>query len=139
MKNTSITLEAARDYYPTIFAPWIQELDISIEAITEEKVVMRLPYNDRLCRVGGIVCGQSLMALVDTCMVYVCFIGHQKFIDCATVNQNTSFLRPAINTDVIATGKLIKSGRTLVFGDVLLENTAGKAVCNATLTYAVLP
>ena len=139
MNSPPITLEAARDYYPTIFAPWIQDLNITIDEITEEKVVMRLPYDDRLCRVGGIVCGQSLMALIDTCMVYVCFIGHKKFINCATVNQNTSFLRPAINTDIVATGKLIKAGRTLIFGDVLLENTAGKAVCNATVTYAVLP
>jgi uncharacterized protein (TIGR00369 family) len=139
MSDNAITLDAAKEYYPTIFAPWIQELNISIESINRDEVVMKLPYNDRLCRIGGIVCGQSLMALIDTCMVYVCFIGHNKFINCATVNQNTSFLRPAIDTDVTATGKLVKSGRTLVFGEVLLTDKNAKSICQATLTYAVLP
>ncbi len=139
MNDKTLTLDAAREYYPTIFAPWIQDLNISIEQISDEEVTMKLPYNDRLCRIGGIVCGQSLMALIDTCMVYVCFIGHNKFINCATVNQNTSFLRPAIDTDIIATGKLVKSGRTLVFGEVLLEDKNAKSICHATLTYAVLP
>lgn len=139
MNDKTITLDSAREYYPTIFAPWIQDLNISIEQISDEEVTMKLPYNDRFCRIGGIVCGQSLMALIDTCMVYVCFIGHNKFINCATVNQNTSFLRPAIDTDIIATGKLVKSGRTLVFGEVLLEDKNAKSICHATLTYAVLP
>jgi len=137
--NQAISLSSAQKHYKKIFAPWVQDLNISISELNNEKVVMKLPYDDRLCRVGGIICGQSLMALIDTCMVYVCFIGHGKFINCATVNQNTSFLRPAINTDVIATGHVVKSGRSLVFGEVLLQNSEGKPVCNATLTYAVLP
>ena len=139
MKDSPITVDAARNHYPTIFAPWIQDLNITIEKFGEGEVVMKMPYDDRLCRIGGIVCGQSLMALIDTCMVYVCFMGHNKFINCATVNQNSSFLRPAINTDIIATGKVIKSGRTLVFGEVLLQDNEGKSVCSAALTYAVLP
>lgn len=138
LDKPTINLSAARSYYKEIFAPWIQDLNIAIDAIDNEKVVMTLPYNERLCRVGGIVCGQSLMALIDTCMVYVCFIGHGKFINCATVNQNTSFLRPAINTDVTAIGQVVKSGRTLVFGEVLLTNSEQKSVCNASLTYAVI-
>lgn len=137
-ESSHIALPDARAHYTKIFAPWIQELNISIDHIDAEKVIMTLPYSDRLCRVGGIVCGQSLMALIDTCMVFVCFIGHNKFIDCATVNQNTSFLRPAINTDITATGRVVKSGRTLVFGDVLLQDNQAKSICNASLTYAVL-
>lgn len=137
--DSVISIEDARQHYSKIFAPWIQELNISLDKIDHEQVVMTLPYNDRLCRVGGIMCGQSLMALIDTCMVYVCFIGHGKFINCATVTQNTSFLRPATNTDITATGKVVKSGRTLIFGDVLLRDKDNKSICNATLTYAVIP
>ncbi len=137
--DSSVSLAAAREHYKKIFAPWIQSLDINIEQIDSEKVIMRMPYNDNLCRVGGILCGQSLMALIDTCMVYVCFIGYGKFINCATVNQNTSFLRPAKNTAVIATGRVVKSGRSLVFGEVLLQDENKRSICNATLTYAVIP
>lgn len=135
-----ITLDSARQRYNTLFAPWILDLNISIEGITENTVVMRMPYSEKLCRIGGIVCGQSLMALIDTCMVYVCFAGLNRFTDCATINQNTSFLRPAIGTDIIATGTVIKAGKTLVFGEVTLHADGdNRPVSNATLTYAIIP
>jgi uncharacterized protein (TIGR00369 family) len=120
--QSQITLRAAREHYQKIFAPWIQDLEISIDQIDQGKVVMTMPYHDRLCREGGIVCGQSLMALVDTCMVYVCFISYGKFINCATVHQNTSFLRPAINSNITAVGQVVKSGKSLIFGEVLLTD-----------------
>lgn len=137
--KTVITLESATQRYKEIFAPWIQDLNLNIEAINSEKVIMRMPYDDKLCRIGGMVCGQSQMALVDTCMVFVCFIGLQKFTNCATVTQTSSFLRPAIGKDIIATGQVIKAGRTLVFGEVTLHAEGDpRPVCNATATYAVL-
>lgn len=137
--NSVVTLDSARHRYGEIFAPWIQDLNITIESINTQEVVMRMPFDDKLCRIGGMVCGQSMMALVDTCMVFVCFIGMQKFSDCATVTQNSSFLRPAIDKDIIATGHLIKAGRTLVFGEVTLQADGDpRPVCTATATYAVL-
>ena len=55
MKDSPITVDAARNHYPTIFAPWIQDLNITIEKFDEGEVVMKMPYDDRLCRIGGIV------------------------------------------------------------------------------------
>ena len=80
------------------------------------------------------------MALIDTCMVFVCYIGMGKYGNCATVSQHTTFMRPAIDTDIVATGKLVKSGRTLIFGDVTLTAVDDpRPICNGTLTYAVIP
>ena len=138
-KNLSFTLDAARQRYSEIFAPWIQELNIAIESIDSEQVVMRLPFDDKLCRIGGMVCGQSQMALIDTCMVFVCFIGLNRFSDCATVTQNSSFLRPANGKDIIATGRVIKAGRTLVFGEVTLNAADDpRPISTGSATYAVL-
>lgn len=139
-ENTPITVESANLRLQEVFAPWILQLNLRVEKITPDEVIMRMPYSDQLCRSGAIICGQSLMALIDTCMVYVCYAGLGRYANCATVTQNTSFLRPAKNTDVIATGRLIKAGRTLVFGDVLLTGDVDKKpLCTGTLTYAVLP
>lgn len=141
MTDTTLpfTLDSARQYYGEIFAPWIQDLNITIESLDSKQVIMRMPFDNKLCRIGGIVCGQSQMALIDTCMVFVCFIGLKKFTDCATVTQNSSFLRPAIGKDIIATGRVVKAGRTLVFGEVIL-NAAGdpRPISTGTATYAVL-
>lgn len=99
-----------------------------------------MPFHQDLCRVGGIVCGQSQMSLIDTCMVFVCYAGLGRFCDVATVSQNTSFMRPAIGSDIIATGRVIKAGRSLVFGEVSLSMDHDERIVTVgSSTYAVLP
>lgn len=135
-----VNIDTANERFKEVFAPHVQSLDLRIEQIDAEQVVMRMPYSDDLCRSGQIICGQSLMTLIDTCMVFVCYSALNEYWDVATVSQNSSFFRPAIGKDVIATGKVIKSGRTLIFGEVTLTLDGNdKVVCQGTSTYAVAP
>lgn len=137
--STPVTLDSANQRLTEVFAPWIQQLNLGIEHIDRDGVIMRLPYSDDLCRSGNIICGQALMALIDTCMVFVCYAGLNRYSNVATVGQNTSFLRAAKHSDVLARGKVIKSGRSLVFGEVALTTERdGKTVCTGTSTYAVI-
>jgi len=138
--TSPISTETANACLREVFAPWIQELALVIEGIDDRGVIMRLPYSDDLCRSHSIVCGQALMALIDTCMVFVCYAGQGRFVNCTTVSQNTSFMRPVIGQDVIATGRVLRAGRQLVFGEVSLHTTDdAKLVCSGTSTYMVLP
>ena len=134
-----INTKTANEKLAEVFAPWIQQLNLQVTAIGDGEVQILMPYSDELCRSGGLICGQALMSLIDTSMVFVSYLGMGRFADCATVSQNTSFMRPAINTDVVARGKLIKAGRTLIFGEVLLSAASDdKPICNGQLTYAVI-
>jgi len=136
----SINIETANEQLKRVFAPWIQQLNLRVTSIGEDEVELLMPFSDELCRSGGLICGQALMSLIDTSMVFVCYLGMGKYSDCATVSQNTTFMRPAIGADVVAKGKLIKSGRTLIFGEVTLSTaTDPRPICNGTLTYAVIP
>jgi uncharacterized protein (TIGR00369 family) len=139
-EDTPITLESANQRLSEVFAPWIQDLNLRITSIDSNEVKMLLPYDDRLCRAGDMICGQALMAMIDTCMVFVCYAGLNQYRNCATVNQTTSFLRPAIGTDVVAHGRVIKAGRTLVFGEVTLSPAQDelRTLCTGSLTYAVI-
>ena len=138
--TNNINVETANEKLTEVFAPWIQQLNIRVTSIGDGEVTLQMPYSDELCRSRGIICGQALMSLIDTCMVFVCYLGMGKYSDCATVSQHTTFMRPAIGTDIVATGKLVKSGRTLIFGEVTLTSVDDpRPVCNGTLTYAVIP
>ena len=138
--TTAVTLDSANQRLSEVFAPWISDLKLQIDQLDSEGLIMRLPYSDDLCRSGNIICGQALMSLIDTCMVFVCYTGLERYSNVATVGQNTSFLRPARHSDVLAHGKVIKAGRSLVFGEVTLITEAdGKTVCTGTSTYAVIP
>lgn len=140
MTEHPLTLESANQRLGEIFAPFIQSLNLRIESLDETGVIMRMPYDDSLCRVGGIICGQSLMSLIDTCMVFVCYTGLGRYAEVTTVSQSTSFMRPAIGKDVMAYGRVVKAGRMLVFGEVTLRMAGDdRPVCSGTSTYAVLP
>ncbi len=135
-----VNVDSANERLREVFAPWIQQLNLSIEAIGESSVTIRLPYSDDLCRSHQMVCGQAMMALIDTCMVFVCYVGQNRYTNCTTVSQNTSFMRPVIGKDIIATGSVLKSGRSLVYGEVMLRNEGDeRVVCAGTSTYMVLP
>ncbi len=138
--TTPVNLGSAKRRYAEVFAPWVQQLNLSIEAIAEDGVVVRMPFADELCRVHEMVCGQAMMTLIDTCMVFVCYAAQGQYCNCTTVSQNTSFMRPARGQDILATGRVLKSGRSLVFGEVTLRTADDdRIICSGTSTYMVLP
>ncbi len=134
------TLQEANQLLVDLFADWVQDLDLRVERIDADGVVLRLPQHERLCRIGGIVCGQASMALIDTAMVFVCFAGLGRVAEVTTVSQSTSFLRAAKGGDLLAHGKVLKAGRSLVFGEVTVTVEGDeRAVAQGSSTYAVLP
>ena len=138
--ETPVNLNSANQRLADVFAPWVQQLKLSIEVVEEDRVVIRMPYSDDLCRSHQMVSGQAMMALIDTCMVFVCYVGQGKYSNCTTVSQNTSFMRPAIGRDILATGRVLKSGRSLVYGEVTLSSEGDeRIVCAGTSTYMMLP
>ena len=122
------------------FAPWVQALGLTVDAIEGGSVVLRMKFGAHVTRVGGIVCGQSLMALADTATVLAISSALGEFRDMATVDQTTSFMRPIANADVIAKARILKLGRSLVFGEVAIyPDGSDKLAANVTTTYALAP
>jgi uncharacterized protein (TIGR00369 family) len=122
------------------FAPWVQALGLEIDMIDRDSVTLRMKFGKHLTRVGGTVCGQSLMALADTAIVLAISSALDGFRDMATVDQTTSFLRPIANADVVAKARVLKLGRSLVFGEVAIYAAGSdKLAANVTTTYALAP
>lgn len=120
------------------FAPWVQTLGLQVESFETGAVTLRLPRNPDLCRIGGMVCGQALMAAADTAMVLavVTQLGNQRPM--STVQLNTSFLKPLVNQDALVTARVIRAGKSLVFGEIdITAAEDGKSVCRASTTYAL--
>src|SRR5450756_1277647 len=73
-------IEEARRVLGNVFAPWVRDLGLSVGGVESDPppdapadwqpgAILRMAFSERLCRHGGIVCGQALMALADTSMV----------------------------------------------------------------------
>ena len=130
------TLQAA---LPEYFAPWVQELGLKAEGFDGDSVTLRLPQSERLSRMGGMLCGQAMMAAADTAMVLALINHFGEFRPCTTVQMNTSFLKPLSNQDALVQARVLRAGKSLAFGEIDVRGADdGKSVCRATVTYALL-
>ncbi len=129
------TLQAA---LPEYFAPWVQALHLRVESSEGSQVKLRLPQSDELSRIGGMLCGQAMMAAADTAMVLALMQHFGEFRPCTTVQMNTSFLKPLSGQDGLIWASVIRAGKNLAFGEIDIRGADGKSVCRATTTYALL-
>ena len=144
-------IDEARRVLAEVFAPWVRDLDLSIEAFDftpppeaaadwQPGAILRMPFSERLCRNGGIVCGQALMALADTAMVLANLAANRGYRPMTTVDQTTHFMRAVTASDVLADARVVRLGRTMSFGRVSLLGAAdNKPVAMVSSAFAMLP
>ena len=124
---------------PAYFAPWVQALGLRVEGFDADSVTLRLPQSDALSRIGGMLCGQAMMAAADTAMVLALVNHFGAFRPCTTVQMNTSFLKPLAGQDALVQARVLRAGKSLAFGEIDIRGAAdGKSACRATTTYALL-
>jgi len=113
-----MTIAELQQLYADVFAAWVRELDLEVRAASDDGVTLALPVHPRHVHVGGVMCGQTLMAAADTALVLA--ISHRLggFRPQTTVQLQTSFLRPVGKdvAEVTVEARILKSGRSLVFG-----------------------
>lgn len=136
----ALSVQAAQEILHANFAAWVLDLGLRVESVVKDRAVLRLPYSDRLARVGGSVCGQALMSAADTAMVIVLAGAFGAFKPVTTVSQNVTFMRPMAGRDVLIEARIIRLGKTLAFGEILLRADGDeRPAAHATTTYAILP
>lgn len=115
--------------------------DFTIEALHPDGVRVRLNVQDRHLRPGGTVSGPSMFALADVGM-YLAILARLGPVALAvTTNCSIDFMRkPAAHADLIGEARLLKLGRALAVGDVLIHSVGQDApVARASLTYSIPP
>ena len=94
-----------------------------------------LPQNDALKISSGAVCGQSIMAAIDS--VASLSVGTAGRITKGTVYQHTHFLRPALNDDYHVRAEVLRFGKASAFAEARVSfASTGKLVAHASLEFA---
>jgi uncharacterized protein (TIGR00369 family) len=149
-QQAEFDLDEARRVLGDVFAPWIQDLGLSIVGIEttppgnsatdwQPGALLRMPFSERLCRSGGIVCGQALMAMADTAMVIAILAADNGSRSMTTVDQTTHFMKAVTSSDVLADARVVRLGRTMSFGRVTLTSaTDNKPVAMVSSAFAML-
>ncbi len=114
--------------------------DYVVERIAPMEACVRLKVGEHNLRPGGTVSGPAMFALADV-SVYLAILAMIGPVALAvTTNCSIDFMRkPAAGVDLTAEARLLKLGRVLAVGDVLIHSAAPEPVARATLTYSVPP
>ena len=115
--------------------------DFVIDALEPHRITLRLKVGDKHLRPGGTVSGPSIFALADVAvyLAVLAMIGPQALA--VTTNTSLDFMRkPAAGADLIAECRLLKLGRVLAVGDVLIYSHGVQVpVARASMTYSIPP
>ncbi len=115
--------------------------DYEVESVKENQIILRLRVVERHLRPGGTISGPSMFGLADV-SVYLsllAMIGPEALA--VTTNISMDFLRkPAAEQDLLAKTRLLKTGKRLAVGDVLIYSEEEEApVARASVTYSIPP
>ena len=129
--------ETLLEYVETIF-PQIRG-EFQIVHLDEALLIVRLLVQEHHLRPGGTVSGPSMFSLADisVSLSVLAAIGPEALT--VTTNCSLDFMRkPVSKTDLLAHCKLLKLGKSLAVGDVLIfSDVKDKPVARATLTYSI--
>lgn len=131
--NKETLLEYVEAIFPQITG------EFQIDYLDEALLIVRLLVQEHHLRPGGTVSGPSMFSLADI-SVYLSVlaaIGPEALT--VTTNCSLDFMRkPVSETDLLAHCKLLKLGKSLAVGDVLIfSDGMDKPVARATMTYSI--
>lgn len=134
MDEAALTAFLAREF------PQVAD-DFVVEQVAPMVARVRLRVGPQHLRPGGTVSGPSLFSLADVAiyLALLAQIGPEALA--VTTNCSIDFMRkPAADRDVIAEARILKLGRSLAVGDVLIRSDGqDQVVARASLTYSIPP
>ncbi len=129
-----LTQGDAQAFFDCVYASWVKDMGLTDFTVREGFVSMRLPFNDRLTFYSGTVCGQALMAAIDTVASMAVATGHR--VTKGTVYQHTHFLRPAANDDFLIAATVKRFGKASAYVDCSVTfATSGDLVAHGVLEF----
>ncbi len=122
-------------------SPYIEDLKMAVDEWSEERVVLRVPFEHRLSNDGRAFHGGVVSALADTAGACAVWAGHDfdKGMKAGTVSMSVNYLGAAYQTDLVAEARCVRRGKELAFSEVWVRDPEGKPVASAIHTYRIVP
>jgi uncharacterized protein (TIGR00369 family) len=121
--------------FPQVFFPGC---GLSIDRVDYGVAHVRRAYHEDFLRPGGTISGPTMMELADFAMYVAMFsaIGPQPLA--VTTNLNINFLRKPAAADLTAEARLMKVGKRLAVGEVIVcSEGQAEPVAHVTSTYSI--
>ncbi len=120
--------------------PLVGNFGIVIDTLGAGVIRLRLPYKDDFVRPGGTVTGPAMFGLADVALygAVLSLIGRVELA--VTTSMTINFLRRPPPVAIIAEARILKLGKRLAYGDILIFSDGDpEPVAHATGTYSIPP
>lgn len=124
---------------PDVLAQFIPQSPFVAERLDGVEIRLRMPWDESNVTVGDIVHGGAIAALADVAVMAAAWAQTEmpESLRGVTTSMSMQFLAPARGTDLVALGRVLRRGRTLVNCEVDVVTAGGDAVAKAIGTYKV--
>ena len=138
MGAIKLSVDELTAYLAEVFPQMTDKIVVEAVAPMTAHVRYRVTHDD--LRPGGTVSGPAMFTLVD-CAFYVAtlaMVGREALT--VTTSATINFMRKPAPSDLVSEARILKLGRTLAVGDVLVYSQGIDApVAQASLTYSIPP
>ena len=134
-----MTVGEMQDFLQEHFPHMIE--NFVVEGLAPNQATVRLHIDEKNLRAGNTVNGPSMFSLADVSfyLALMAMIGPKALA--VTTNCSIDFMRkPAAGRDLIGKAQILKLGRVLAVGDVVIYSEGDdRPVARAGLTYSIPP
>ena len=125
------------DRFPTPPCATLLGLDILEANQAEARVKIAFIAKPEFCNAAGNVQGGFLAAMLDDCMGPAILIATNAEAFPSTIDLNVQFLAPAQPGQLIGKGRVVRTGKTIGFGEAELEDAGGNLIARATASVRI--
>lgn len=132
----AMTINEIHDFLIRVFPEVCDDFDVL--ELSDDEITVRMNITDKHLRPGGTVSGPSMFTLADV-SYYLATLAHigPKALT-VTTSCSIDFMRKPAPANLIAKARVLKLGKALSVGDVMLYSEGmDKPVAHANLTYSI--
>lgn len=132
----AMTINEIHDFLIRVFPEVCDDFDVL--ELSDDEITVRMNITDKHLRPGGTVSGPSMFTLADVSyyLATLARIGPKALT--VTTSCSIDFMRKPAPANLIAKARVLKLGKALSVGDVMLYSEGmDKPVAHANLTYSI--
>lgn len=120
-------------------ASFVSHYDLVASACRPGWCEVRMPYDSRHDRPGGIINGVAVMGIADVTMWLAIMTLRGPDEAWVTTDLKTAFLRAARRVELVCTAEVLKIGKRTAYGTAECRSPDGVLLSHHVLSYAHIP
>lgn len=119
--------------------PFVMHLDPTTEALGHGTARLSMPLTTHFTNSFGTAHGGVIMALLDVALCTAARTLHPDAAGVITIGLDTSFVGVGVGPRLVAEGRVLKNGRSMIFVEGEARNEDGSLVAKAVATMRAQP